>query len=206
MNDKKRMAAAALAGALALSLTACGGSGKNAGPDSAGSDNNGAAELTDVTICLDWTPNTNHTGLYVAAAKGYYEDAGLNVSIVQPPEDGATAICAAGQVEFAVTVQDSLASAFAGEDPLGVTAVAALLQHNTSGIITRAEDSIERPKDLEGYTYSTWNSPIELATMQQVVEADGGDFSKVDLIPNNIVDEAGALKEHQTDAIWIYYS
>ena len=92
MNDKKRMAAAALAGALALSLTACGGSGKNAGPDSAGSDNNGAAELTDVTICLDWTPNTNHTGLYVAAAKGYYEDAGLNVSIVQPPEDGATAI------------------------------------------------------------------------------------------------------------------
>ena len=205
MNDKKRMAAAALAGALALSLTACGGSGKNAGPDSAGSDNNGAAELTDVTICLDWTPNTNHTGLYVAAAKGYYEDAGLNVSIVQPPEDGATAICAAGQVEFAVTVQDSLASAFAREDPLGVTAVAALLQHNTSGIITRAEDSIERPKDLEGYTYSTWNSPIELATMQQVVEADGGDFSKVDLIPNNIVDEAGALKEHQTDAIWIYY-
>ena len=119
MNDKKRMAAAALAGALALSLTACGGSGKNAGPDSAGSDNNGAAELTDVTICLDWTPNTNHTGLYVAAAKGYYEDAGLNVSIVQPPEDGATAICAAGQVEFAVTVQDSLASAFAREDPLG---------------------------------------------------------------------------------------
>ena len=86
-----------------------------------------------------------------------------------------------------------------------MTAVAALLQHNTSGIITRAEDSIERPKDLEGYTYSTWNSPIELATMQQVVEADGGDFSKVDLIPNNIVDEAGALKEHQTDAIWIYY-
>ena len=55
-----------------------------------------------MTICLDWTPNTNHTGLYVAAAKGYYEDAGLNVSIVQPPEDGATAICAAGQVEFAV--------------------------------------------------------------------------------------------------------
>ncbi len=72
-----------------------------------------------MTICLDWTPNTNHTGLYVAAAKGYYEDAGLNVSIVQPPEDGATTICAAGQVEFAVTVQDSLASAFAREDPLG---------------------------------------------------------------------------------------
>lgn len=146
MNDKKRMAAAALAGALALSLTACGGSGKNAGPDSAGSDNNGAAELTDVTICLDWTPNTNHTACMWRRPMGYYEDAGLNVSIVQPAEDGATAIAAAGQVEFAVTVQDSLASAFAREDPLGVTAVAALLQHNTSGIITRPRTVLSGPR------------------------------------------------------------
>ena len=38
---------------------------------------------------LDWTPNTNHTGLYVAQANGYFEEAGLEVEIVQPPEDGA---------------------------------------------------------------------------------------------------------------------
>ena len=148
------MAAAALTGAMALSLTACGGNGQNA----AGSDNSGAAEPANVTICLDWTPNTNHTGLYVAAAKGYYEDAGLNVSIVQPPEDGATAICAAGQVEFAVTVQDSLASAFAREDPLGVTAVAALLQHNTSGIITEPRTVLSVPR--------IWKAiPIPLGTV-----------------------------------------
>lgn len=197
-NCAGRIAAGALSFGMVLGLCACG-----AQTPATSSDENG--QLTDITICLDWTPNTNHTGLYVAAEKGYYEQAGLNVSIVQPPEDGATAICAAGQVEFAVTVQDSLASAFAREDPLGVTAVAALLQHNTSGIISRAEDGITSPKGLEGHTYSTWNSPIELATMEQVVTADGGDFSKVELIPNNIVDEAGALKEHQTDSIWIYY-
>ena len=46
-----------------------------------------------ITFCLDWTPNTNHTGLYVAQAKGYYEEAGLDVEIVQPPENGA-ALCA----------------------------------------------------------------------------------------------------------------
>ena len=115
MKYTKRMAAAALTGAMALSLTACGGNGQNA----AGSDNSGAAEPANVTICLDWTPNTNHTGLYVAAAKGYYEDAGLNVSIVQPPEDGATAICAAGQGEFAVTVQDPWPLLLRGRIPLG---------------------------------------------------------------------------------------
>ena len=192
MKYVKMIAAAALALLMASSLAACSG------------DNQGEG-LTEVTICLDWTPNTNHTGLYVAAANGYFEEAGLDVSIVQPPEDGATAICAAGQVEFAVTVQDNLAAAFAREDPLGVTAVATLLQHNTSGIISRAGEGMSTPKGLEGHRYSTYNGVIELAIMQQVVEADGGDFSQVELIPYTLEDEAGALKEGLTDAIWVYY-
>lgn len=192
MKHMRKILAAGLALLVAGSLAACSG-------DSQGE------ELTEVTICLDWTPNTNHTGLYVAAANGYFEEAGLSVSIVQPPEDGATAICAAGQVEFAVTVQDNLAAAFAREDPLGVTAVATLLQHNTSGIISRAGEGMDRPKGLEGRRYSTYNGVIELAIMQQVVEADGGDFSQVELIPYTLEDEAGALKEGLTDAIWVYY-
>ena len=58
-----------------------------------------------ITFCLDWTPNTNHTGLYVAQAKGYYEEAGLDVEIVQPPENGAALMCAAGQAQFAIEAQ-----------------------------------------------------------------------------------------------------
>ena len=49
----------------------------------------GEQDTEKITFCLDWTPNTNHTGLYVAQAKGYYEEAGLDVEIVQPPENGA---------------------------------------------------------------------------------------------------------------------
>ena len=181
----KTLGAAALALALALSLAACG------------SKPQGDGALTDVTLCLDWTPNTNHTGFYVAAAQGYFEEAGLNVSIVQPLEDSATAMCAAGQTEFAITVQDNLAAAFARENPLAVTAVATLLQHNTSGIIARAEEGLDRPKGLEGHRYSTYNGVIELAIMKQVVAADGGDFSNVELIPYP--------REELTDAIWVYY-
>jgi ABC-type nitrate/sulfonate/bicarbonate transport system substrate-binding protein len=55
-----------------------------------------------ITFCLDWTPNTNHTGLFAAQALGYYEEAGLDVEIVQPPENGAVLMCAAGQAQFAV--------------------------------------------------------------------------------------------------------
>lgn len=55
-----------------------------------------------------------------------------------------------------------------------MTAVATLLQHNTSGIISRAGEGMSTPKGLEGHRYSTYNGVIELAIMQQVVEADGG--------------------------------
>ena len=95
----------------------------------------GKTENEKITIALDWTPNTNHTGIFVAKANGYFEEAGLNVEIVQSPESSAEALVASGKAQFGVSFQDSLAPAFIGESPLPVTAVAAIIQHNTSGII-----------------------------------------------------------------------
>ena len=170
-----------------------------------GAGNALAEETKEITVCLDWTPNTNHTGLYAAQQLGYYEEADLNVTIVQPPENGAALMCASGQAQFAVDAQDTIAAAFDMEEPLGVTTVAALIQHNTSGVVSRAGDGIVSPKGMEGKTYSTWESPIELAMIEYVMTQDGGDFSKVKLIPNDITDEPAALAAHQTDAVWIFY-
>jgi ABC-type nitrate/sulfonate/bicarbonate transport system substrate-binding protein len=164
-----------------------------------------AEDLTKITFCLDWTPNTNHTGLYAAKALGYYEEAGLDVEFVQPPENGAVLMCAAGQAQFAADAQDTMAAALDQEDPLGITAVAAIVQHNTSGILSRAGDGIDSPKGLEGKVYSTWESPIELAMIEYVMGQDGGDFSTVKLIPNDITDEPAALAANQTDAVWVFY-
>ncbi len=158
-----------------------------------------------ITVCLDWTPNTNHTGLYAAQALGYYEEAGLDVSIVQPPENGAALMCASGQAQFAVDAQDTIGAAFDMDEPLAVTTVAALIQHNTSGIMSRKEDGISSPKDLEGKVYSTWESPIELAMIEFIMKEDGGDFSKLKQIPNDITDEPAALAAHQTDSVWVFY-
>lgn len=158
-----------------------------------------------ITFCLDWTPNTNHTGLFAAQALGYYEEAGLDVEIVQPPENGAVLMCAAGQAQFAVDAQDTMAAALDQDEPLGITAVAALIQHNTSGILSRAGDGIDTPKGLEGKVYSTWESPIELKMVEYVMEQDGGDFSTLKLIPNDITDEPAALAAHQTDSVWVFY-
>ncbi len=170
----------------------------------AGCENTGS-EAEKITIVLDWTPNTNHTGIYVAAAKGYFEEVGLNVEIVQPPEGGAEALVASGKAQFGVSFQDSLAPAFVGDDPLPITAVAAVVQHNTSGILSRAGEGMHTPKGLEGKKYATWDMEVEKATIRDVMKADGGNFDKVELIPSTVTDEVSALKSGSIDAIWVFY-
>lgn len=114
-------------------------------------------------------------------------------------------MCSAGQAQFAIEAQDTMAASLDSDAPLDITAVAAVLQHNTSGIMSRKGDGIDTPAGMTGKTYSTWESPIELATLKTVVNENGGDFSKVKLIPNDITDEPAALAAHQTDAIWVFY-
>lgn len=196
-NKVKRLLVCMLALMLAVMTAACGGTSQDSGGDS--------AELKEVTFVLDWTPNTNHTGVYVAMEKGYFEEAGIKVNVVQPPEDGATALVGSGKAEFGVDFQDYLAPALIGESALPVTAVAAVVQHNTSGIISLKEKGIESPKDMAGHTYATWDLPVEQATLKQLIEDEGGDFSQVEMIPSTVTDEVAAFKQDSVDSIWIYY-
>lgn len=187
---KKRILALLLTGVMTLSLAACAGSG----------------DKEKITFVLDWTPNTNHTGLYVAQDQGYFADEGLEVEIVQPPENGAAALVASGKAQFGISFQDTMAPGVAGEDALPITAIAAVIQHNTSGIVSRKGEGMDRPKGLEGKKYATWDAPIEKAMMENVVTEDGGDFSKVERIPSTVTDEVSALKSKSVDAIWIFYA
>ncbi len=201
MKIGKRITALAVAIAMALSLAACGSTAQET--TSQGEDKQ---DLQKITFVLDWTPNTNHTGLYVAKEKGYFADAGLEVEIVQPPEDGAEVLVSSGRAQFGVSFQDYVASALSGDTPLDITAVAALIQHNTSGIISRKGEGMDTPKGMEGHKYATWDAPVEQATLRRVMELSGGDFDKVELIPSTVTDEVSALQSKSVDAIWIFYA
>jgi ABC-type nitrate/sulfonate/bicarbonate transport system substrate-binding protein len=167
---------------------------------SCGGRKSGAGQIR---VVLDWTPNTNHTGLYAALEKGYFAEEGLEVEILQPPEDGALVLLAAGNAEFAVDFQESLGPALA--QGLPVQAVAAIINHNTSGIMSLASSGIRRPRDLAGKRFASWETPLVTAVIRDIVEGDGGDFRKVRMIPNSATDAFSAL-ETDVDAIWIYYA
>lgn len=161
-------------------------------------------ELVDITVILDWVPNTNHTGLYVASQMGYFEEEGLNVEIIQPTEGGSADLIAAGQGEFGVSYQEQVTYARTAANPLPVKAIAAIIQHNTSGFASPADRNILTPKDFEGKKYGGWGSPMEVATLQGLMNADGGDFAQLEMLDIGALDYFAAVSDH-VDFTWIYY-
>ena len=179
-----------------LALAACGIS-------STASEGDASTELTPITFCLDYTPNTNHTGIYVAQQKGFFAEEGLDVTIVQPAESTAEALIGTGQAQLGVSYQDYIASALVGGNE-DILAVAAIIQHNTSGIMSRADDGITSAAKMEGHTYATWDLPVEQATIRQVMESDGADYSKLKLVPYTVDDDVAGLKAGMYDCVWVY--
>ncbi|MEM5948309.1 ABC transporter substrate-binding protein [Spirochaetia bacterium 38H-sp] len=161
-----------------------------------------STHATPVTVVLDWTVNTNHTGLYVALDKGYYKDTGLDVSIVSPPETGGASLVVAGKAQFFVSYQEEITYARAAGTKL--KALAAVIQHNTSGFAARKEEGINTPRDFEGKTYGGWGSPMEEAVIQALMKRYDADYSKVKNVSVGAVDFFAAT-EGDVDFMWIFY-
>ncbi len=174
---------------------------ESAGAETA-ADGEDTDSLEDVTVILDYVANTNHTGMYVALDQGYYEEQGLNVNIVEPTEGATATLVAVGKGDFGISYQEDVTIALASEDPLPIRAVAALIQHNTSGFATYADKDITSVKDFEGKTYAGWGGPGESAVLNAVMTQAGADFSKLNIVTS---DGAGfaALKD-QVDIMWFF--
>lgn len=162
----------------------------------------GDGSMEDVTVILDYVANTNHTGMYVALDKGYYTDAGLNVNIVEPTEGATATLVAVGKGDFGISYQEDVTIALTSEDPLPIKAIAAIIQHNTSGFVTYADKNISSPKDFEGKTYAGWGGPGEEAVLKAVMAQAGADYSKLNVV---ISDGSGfeALKD-RVDIMWFF--
>ena len=156
----------------------------------------------EVTVILDYVANTNHTGMYVAKELGYYEEAGLDVNIIEPTEGATATLIAVGKGDFGIAYQEDVTMALTSADPLPIKAIAAIIQHNTSGFATYAGKNITSPADFEGKTYAGWGGPGEEAVLKAVMAGAGKDFSKLNMV---ISDGSGfAALEGRVDIMWFY--
>ena len=132
------------------------------------------AQPTEVTMALDWTPNTNHIGLFVAEAKGFYEEAGLAVEILPYSDTSAGTLVANGVADFGILGSIGLfTQRTAGVD---LVATYALVQTETGRLVFNGERAdIQSPRDLDGKTYAGFGSNWENALIGTIIRADGGE-------------------------------
>lgn len=183
----------ALAGALVLLLGACSSDSKDAKSEGG---------RTSVTIALDWVPNTNHTGVFVAKQQGWYEQEGLDVTILPYAEGSAPDVqVAAGRADFGFSFAEAVTMARAANRP--VVSLATVIQKNTSAFVTLKDSGLDRPAKLEGKRYAGFGAPFEEPVIDTVLTCDGAANGRIQNITTNVFGFQ-ALQAKQADFVWIF--
>ena len=160
------------------------------------------AATDKAVLSLDWVPNTNHTGFYVALEKGWYSEEGIDLEI-QTPSDPSAALrqVGAGNTAFGVSFQEELTIARSSGVP--VVSIAAIIQHNTSAFAALASSGITTAADFAGKTYASYALPIERPILEGLMACAGGDASTVEFVDVGF-DAFPALLAGRVDLAWIF--
>ena len=198
MRAPRALAALALV-ALAGLVAACG--------DDDGGGNGGASggdgqERRAVTVMLNWSPNTHHIGLYAALEEGWFDEAGLDVTLVEPGEGGAEQAVAAGRAQLGISVAEGVLPA--REQGLPIVSVATVLPVNDSSLMSLASDGITRPRDLEGKLYGGYGGPLETELLRALVTCDGGNPDALRQVEIGNVEYLPGMEQDRFDVVWVF--
>ncbi len=164
---RHRIVTAALALVLTLALAACGAKSEE-----------GGGEREALSLTLDFYPNPDHAGIYMAQKLGYFEEAGLDVSIATPSDPAAPVKqVAAGRTDLAISYEPEVA--LAREQGLDVVAVAALVNRPLTSMIWLKESGIKGIGGLKGKTIATAGIPYQDAFLKTIL-------TRVNLTPEDV--------------------
>ena len=144
-----------------------------------------SADAADpLVLQLKWLPDAQFAGYFVAAAKGIYEKAGLEVTIKPGgPDINPSQTLASGGADVAV---DWLPSALAARDQgAPIVNIAQIFQHSGMQLTCRRDSGVRRPADLKGKTLAVWFAGNEypfLAWMAKLGLATSGDKPDVTVL------------------------
>jgi putative hydroxymethylpyrimidine transport system substrate-binding protein len=165
----------------------------------------GRAPIQHITLWLDWYPNSDHAGIYVALAKGFYAREGLSVSAQVPPGAAdALKLLAHGNGDLAISYEPSVLLARAAGLP--IVATAAIVQRPLNCIMSLAGSGITRPRQLEGHTVGIAGVPSDYTDIKAAVSGDGGDPSKVKTVVLNYALLQALLSRHVDAVEGVYWT
>jgi ABC-type nitrate/sulfonate/bicarbonate transport system substrate-binding protein len=156
---------------------------------------------TPVKFALDWTPNTNHTGIYVALARGWYAARCIDLTILPYSANvSSDTLVSSGQAVVGISSTESIVADAAVNQP--VVSIAAIVQHNTSALVALSNSNLNRPRNLDGKIYGGFGAPYEAAVVGAIIRQDGGKGVFKNATLN--IDTMQALETKQIDFAWVY--
>lgn len=163
--------------------------------------------MHSLRLALDWTPNVNHIGLFVAKELGFYQEVGIDLTLVSPLEDDYQTTpgkkLELRTVDMAIAPFETVISLQNKENKVNAIAVYALLQEDISSIATLSSTGINRPKDLDCTLYASYKARYEDHIVQQLIKNDGGKGEMKITYPEKL-GIWNTLLEGSADATWIF--
>jgi ABC-type nitrate/sulfonate/bicarbonate transport system substrate-binding protein len=163
--------------------------------------------MNTIKLALDWTPNINHIGFFVARELGFYQQNDIDLQLLSPKDDNYDTTPGKkldlGLVDFAIAPFETVISLNNKSNPLDAVAVYAILQRDLSSITALTSADIQRPRDLDGRIYASYHARYEDHIVKQMIINDGGKGDMVISYPEKL-GIWNTLLEGKADATWIF--
>lgn len=165
----------------------------------------------NLRIALDWTPNTLHAGLLIAHAKGYFKEAGLNVTLIPP--DASYSVTPAkrlerGEVELAICPSESCVAyaedRIKGNRVLELQAIYAILQRDASAVVTVKPEFSSCSSLQNGATYGSYAAKYEDRIVRKMISNAGGNGDELNIKAGDKLKMFDAVKAGHIDATWVF--
>ena len=163
--------------------------------------------MKKIKLALDWTPNINHIGFFVAKEKGFYEENDVKVEFLTPDLDDYI-ITPAKKVEmnisdFGLCPTESLISFRTKKNPFILKGLMTIFQEDVSAIATVESNNILRPKHLDGRSYASYKARYEDKIVKKMIINDGGIGNLKIFYPKRL-GIWNTLIENKYDSTWIF--
>ena len=158
-------------------------------------------------LALDWMPNINHIGFYVAKEKGFFKELNINVEIISPEADSYK-YSPAKKIELnladlALCPTESIISFRTKKKPFKLYALATIFQSDISAIAVVKSNNINSPKDLDGRSYASYGARYEDLIIKQLIKNDGGKGNIKIYYPERL-GVWNTVANNKYDSTWIF--
>ncbi len=158
-------------------------------------------------MALDWTPNSNHIGFFVAQEKGFYADVEIAFEIINPALDNYARTPAKkvelGNADLALCPFESVISYQTKAVTFDAVAIATVFQEDLSAIVVRKDSNIKSPKDLDNCSYASYKARYEDEIVKQMIKNDGGEGSIRVVYPQKL-GIWQTIENTTYDATWVF--